>query len=92
MRCCRPCWIRQSKVNYDGEGTDPKGFLWYRSPCQAEWFCLSGRRSSGETFRVSDGDGQRASEATVCNGRCLIQALRPFWGRLDTGGRAVFVV
>jgi len=30
---------------------DPKGFLGYRSTCQAGRFCLSGRRSAGETFR-----------------------------------------
>ena len=37
---------------------DPKGFLGYRSTRQAGRFCLSGRKSAGETFRVSDDEGQ----------------------------------
>jgi hypothetical protein len=54
-------WIRYSKVGYDDEGADPKGFHCYRSSCQAGWFCLSGRRSAGETLRVSGDGGQRAA-------------------------------
>jgi hypothetical protein len=38
-----PCCDRRegrSKVNYYGEGTDPKGFICYRSPCSVGRFCL----------------------------------------------------
>ena len=50
---------------------DPKGFLGYRSTRQAGWFCLSGRRSAGKTFRVSDGGGQCVAGVAVKGGEEL---------------------
>ena len=64
MLCCRPCWIGRLRENYE---PDPKGFLGYRSTCQLGWFCLSGRRSAGKTFRVSD-DGDRAFKGEKSTG------------------------
>ena len=71
MHCCHPRWIGRFEENYE---PDPKGFLGYRSTCQLGRFCLSGRRSAGKTFRVSDDEGQcvetlRVSSVIGCHVR-----------------------
>ena len=63
--CCCPCWIGRSKVNYE----DPKGFLGYRLTRQSGRFCLSGRRSTGKTFRVSVDGGQCGAGGIVAKSR-----------------------